>query len=149
MSTVEIINRKATHLYFFIQTFEAGIKLTGTEIKSIREGKANLSDAYCAFDGQELWAYNIHISEYDQGSYQNHDPKRRRKLLLKKNELSKLERKVKEKGNTIIPYRIYFNERGFAKLEIALAGGKKSFDKRESLKEKDQQRELDRTLRIK
>ncbi|MEP7196221.1 MAG: SsrA-binding protein SmpB [Saprospiraceae bacterium] len=146
MSTVEIVNRKATHLYFFDQTFEAGIVLSGTEVKSIREGKANLSDAYCVFDHHELYIRNMHISEYELGS-SNHDPKRPRKLLLKKTELHKLERKVTEKGNTIIPYRIYLSERGMIKIEIALATGKKSFDKRDSIKEKDQKREMERSIK--
>jgi len=145
--TIEIVNRKATHLYFIVQTYEAGIKLSGTEVKSIRNGKANMSDAYCAMDGGELFAYHIHISEYEQGSHQNHDPKRPRKLLLNKAELRKLERKISEKGMTIIPLRMYFSERGMIKLEIALATGKKSFDKRETLKEKDMQRDMDRSFR--
>ena len=144
--SLEIVNRKATYLYFFEQTFEAGILLTGTEIKSIRAGQANLIDAYFSFEKGELWAHHIHISEYKEGNIQNHDPKRPRKLLLHRTELAKLERKVTEKGKTIIPYRIFFNERGFAKVEIVLASGKKSFDKRESLKEKDQKRELERNM---
>ncbi|MDQ3141302.1 MAG: SsrA-binding protein SmpB [Bacteroidota bacterium] len=149
MSAKEIINRKATHLYTFIHTYEAGIILTGTEIKSIRNGQANLSDAYCLFEAGELYVKNVHISEYDQGSYQNHEPKRDRKLLLNKAELKKLERKAFEKGMTIIPYRIYFNERRIAKVEIALCTGKKLYDKRESIKEKDQRREADRIQKIK
>ncbi len=146
MSSLEIVNRKATHLYFFEQTFEAGIVLTGTEVKSIKSGKANLSDAYCAFDHGELWIRNMHISEYESG-LTVHDPKRPRKLLLGKAELKKLERKVNEKGNTIIPYKVYLSERGMIKIEIALATGKKSFDKRESIKERDQKRELDRNFK--
>ncbi len=146
MSSLEIVNRKATHLYFFEQTFEAGIVLTGTEVKSIKSGKANLSDAYCAFDHGELWIRNMHISEYESG-LTAHDPKRPRKLLLGKAELKKLERKVNEKGNTIIPYKVYLSERGMIKIEIALATGKKSFDKRESIKERDQKRELDRNFK--
>ena len=121
MSVVEIVNRKATHLYHFVQTIEAGVMLKSTEIKSIREGKANLSDAYCLFEKGELWIKNMHISEYDAGSYNNHDPKRSRKLLLNKAELNKLERKVAEKGMTLVPYKVYFNDRGIAKIEIALA----------------------------
>lgn len=146
MNEIEIVNRKATHLYFFDQVFEAGIILTGTEVKSIKTGKANLSDAYCTFDNGELWIRNMHISEYESGS-SNHDPKRPRKLLLNRTELKKLERKVNEKGNTIIPYRIYLSERGMIKLEIALATGKKAFDKRESIKERDQKRDLDREFK--
>ena len=147
MSTTEIINRKATHLYSFLQTFEAGIVLTGTEIKSIRGGKANLSDAYCLFEPDGLYIKNLHITEYDYGTHNNHDPKRDRKLLLNKVELRKLQRKVSEKGMTIIPYRIFFNDRGFAKIEIALATGKKAFDKRESLKEKDLKRDMERNVK--
>ncbi len=146
MSSFEIVNRKATHLYFFTQTFEAGIILSGTEVKSIKSGKANLSDAYCLFDGKELFIKNMHISEYESGS-NNHDPKRSRKLLLNRSELKKLERKVMEKGNTIIPYRVYLSDRGIIKLEIALATGKKDFDKRNSIKEKDQKRDMDRGLK--
>ncbi|HMW39520.1 MAG: SsrA-binding protein SmpB [Saprospiraceae bacterium] len=146
MSDSEIVNRKATHLYFFEQTFEAGIQLTGTEVKSIKAGKANLSDAYCSFERGELWLRNMHISEYDQGS-NNHDPRRPRKLLLNKTELRKMERKVNEKGVTIIPYRIYLSDRGMFKIEVAVATGKKSFDKRESIKERDQKRELDRSVK--
>ncbi|NOT36912.1 MAG: SsrA-binding protein SmpB [Saprospiraceae bacterium] len=145
MSDVEIVNRKATHLYFFTQVFEAGIILSGTEVKSIKSGKANLSDAYCAFDHGELWIRNFHISEYESGS-NNHDPKRPRKLLLNRAELKKLEKKVNEKGNTIIPYKVYLSDRGMIKVEIALASGKKSFDKRESIKEKDVKRDLERKL---
>lgn len=147
--TIEITNKKASFLYFIIQTLEAGIQLTGTEVKSIRSGKANLSDAYCAFDNGELFAHHIHISEYEQGAQQNHDPKRVRRLLLNRSELRKLERKVNEKGMTIIPVRIYFSERGMIKLEVALATGKKSYDKRETLKEKDQRRDMDRNIRLK
>ncbi len=147
MSVVEIVNRKATHLYHFVQTIEAGVMLKSTEIKSIREGKANLSDAYCIFEKGELWIKNMHISEYNPGSYNNHDPKRSRKLLLNKAELNKLERKVAEKGMTLVPYKVYFNDRGIAKIEIALASGKKAFDKRDSIKERDQKRELDREFK--
>ncbi|MCC6814924.1 MAG: SsrA-binding protein SmpB [Saprospiraceae bacterium] len=148
MSELEIVNRKATHLYFFTQVFEAGIILTGTEVKSIKSGKANLSDAYCAFEHGELWIRNMHISEYDSG-LQNHEPKRPRKLLLNRSELRKLERKVNEKGNTIIPYRVYLSDRGMIKIEIALASGKKSFDKRDAIKEKDQKREMERIQKYK
>jgi SsrA-binding protein len=149
-STKEIINRKAKFEYHFIQVFEAGIVLTGTEVKALREGLANLTDAYCLFDdGNNLVVKNMHISEYDHGSIYNHDARRDRRLLLKKSELKKLLRKVEEKGFTIIPYRLFFSERGFAKLEVALAQGKKAYDKRDSLKEKDQKRELDRLKKIK
>jgi len=149
-STKEIVNRKAKFEYHFIQVFEAGIVLTGTEVKALREGLGNLTDAYCLFDdGNNLVVKNMHISEYDHGSIYNHDARRDRRLLLKKSEIKKLLRKVEEKGLTIIPYRLFFSERGFAKLEIALAQGKKAYDKRDSLKEKDQKRELERLKKIK
>ena len=141
---IQIVNRKAKFLYFFEQTFEAGIQLMGTEIKSIREGHVNLNDAYCVFQGNELMVRSLFIAEYKFGNQFNHEPRRPRKLLLRKSELSKLQRKVKEKGYTIIPYMLYVNDRGLAKLEIALAKGKKSFDKRESIKEKDVQRDIQR-----
>lgn len=141
---IEIKNKRAWHDYNILETYIAGIQLTGTEIKSIRNGKANLSDAYCYFTKGELYVKNMHISEYSHGSIFNHDPKRERKLLLHKNELIKLERKVKERGVTIIPLKLFINERGLAKLEIALARGKKIYDKRESIKQKDLQREIER-----
>ena len=145
--TIEILNRKASHLYFLVQSYEAGIQLTGTEVKSVRSGKANLGDSYCNFDNGQLYAHHIHISEYEQGSIQNHDPKRPRKLLLNRSELKKLERKISEKGMTIVPIKMYFSERGMIKLEISLATGKKSFDKRETLKEKDVKRDMDRNFK--
>ncbi|MDX1685702.1 MAG: SsrA-binding protein SmpB [Saprospiraceae bacterium] len=141
---VQIVNRKAKFLYHFDQTYEAGIKLTGTEIKSIRAGEANLNDAYCVFKRGELYVISLYIAEYKFGNEQNHETRRPRKLLLKRHELKKLERKLKEKGYTLIPYQLYVNERGLAKLEIALAKGKKSFDKRESIKKKDQKRDMER-----
>ncbi len=147
MNKPEIVNRKATHEFHFLQTFEAGIQLTGTEVKAIRSGQANLSDAYCVFDRGELWVRNLHISEYKEGAQNNHEPKRPRKLLLNRLELRKLERKVSEKGMAIVPYRIYFSDRGMIKLEIALASGKKAYDKRESIKDRDVKRELDRNLK--
>ena len=142
-----ITNRKASFEYHLLQTYTAGMVLTGTEVKSMREGKANLADAYCIFQEGELWVKNMHISEYKQGSYNNHDPRRMRKLLLKKSELSKILSKIREKGITLIPVKAFFNERGFAKVEIALAKGKKQFDKREDLKRKDAQREMARIHR--
>lgn len=127
-----------------MEEFTAGIVLTGTEIKSIREGKANLTDAYCAFNGEELFVRNLHISEYTFGTYSNHEPKQERKLLLNRRELRKLLTKTKEKGYTIVPTLLFINENGLAKLNIALAKGKKSYDKRESLKSKDTKREIER-----
>ncbi|BDS15300.1 SsrA-binding protein SmpB [Aureispira anguillae] len=141
---IEIINKKATHEYSFIYTLEAGIILQGTEIKSIRSGKVNMSDAYCIVKSGELYVNNMHISEYKYGTYNNHIPKRPRKLLVNKFELKKLHGKVKEQGFSIVPYRIFISERGFAKLEIALAKGKKSYDKRDALKARDSKRDLDR-----
>jgi len=144
---VEIVNRKASYQYFLDEMFEAGIRLQGTEVKSVRRGAANLNDAYCYFHKGELYVKSMYIAEYKYASDQNHETRRPRKLLLKKSELRKLEKKVKEKGFSIIPYRIYIGEsRGLVKLEIALARGKKSFDKRQSIKEKDQKREMARRL---
>jgi len=137
---LSIKNKKAAFEYNFLSTYKAEIMLTGTEIKSIRDGKANLADSFCVFFNNELWIKNLHISEYSQGSYNNHDPKRLRKLLLNKSELDKIRSKMKEKGNTIIPIQIFFNERGYAKVEIALARGKKMYDKREAIKKKDLER---------
>ncbi|MCH2023401.1 MAG: SsrA-binding protein SmpB [Saprospiraceae bacterium] len=141
---IEIINKKATHEFSFVFTIEAGIVLQGTEIKSIRSAKVNMSDAYCVVKSGELFVNNLHISEYKYGTYNNHIPKRPRKLLVNKMELKKLHNKVKEQGFSIVPYRLFISERGYAKLEIALAKGKKSYDKRESLKERDSKRNLDR-----
>ncbi len=145
----EIRNRRVEFEFKLLNTFEAGLILTGTEVKSLREGHANLNDAYCYIRQGELFVRNMFISEYDLGTYNNHDPRRPRKLLLTRNELNKLGKKVKEKGFTIVPVRLYFSERGLAKLEIALAQGKKSFDKRHSIKEKDTKRDLDRLRRVK
>lgn len=145
---VEIINRKAAYEYHFLDTFEAGIVLQGTEIKSIRNGNANLSDAYCIFQDGDLYVRSLFIAEYEFGTYANHDPRRVRRLLLRRPELRKLERRVKERGLTIVPYRLYLSERGLAKLEIVLAQGKKTHDKRESIKEKDNKRDMDRLKKV-
>jgi len=147
--TLEVVNRKSEYQYHFVNTFEAGIVLQGTEIKSIRQGHVNLSDAYCYFSKGELYIKSMYIKEYDYGTYANHEPRRTRKLLLKRQELRKLEKRVKEKGFSIIPHKLFLSERGLAKLEIALAQGKKSFDKRESIREKDQKRDLDRMKKMK
>lgn len=141
---IEFLNKKAAHEFYFEYTIQAGIILQGTEVKAIREGKVNMSDAYCIIQDGELFVYNMHISEYKYGTYNNHVPKRPRKLLVNKNELKKLHNKVKEQGYSIVPARLFFSERGLAKLEIALAKGKKTFDKREVIKEKDNKRDLDR-----
>ncbi|WP_235298751.1 SsrA-binding protein SmpB [Portibacter marinus] len=145
---VEIKNRKAKFEYHFVDTYEAGLKLVGTEVKALRAGNANLSDAYCVFRDNDLDVHSMYIGEYKYGNQNNHETRRVRRLLLKKSELRKLQRKVEEKGNTIVPYRLYFNDRGFAKLEIALAKGKKSYDKRDQIKERDQKRELERLKKI-
>jgi SsrA-binding protein len=141
---IKIKNRKAGYEYFLVEKYVAGIQLMGTEIKSIREGKASLTEAYCQFKGEELFVTNMHITEYQYGTHYNHDPKRDRKLLLNKKELKKLAIKTKERGFTIIPTLLFINEKGLAKLEIAVAKGKKLYDKRESLKTKDTRREMDR-----
>lgn len=145
----EIVNRRATFEYHFVTRYEAGIALMGTEIKAYRAGHVNLTDAYCLFEKGELFVHNLYIAEYENGTYSNHVPRRLRKLLLRRGELKKLERKASEKGFTIVPYRMYLNERGFVKLEIALAQGKKEYDKRDSIREKDNKRELDRLKKIK
>ena len=147
-SKINIQNRKANFEYQLISNFTAGISLVGTEIKSIRNNKANISDAFCVFIDNELYVKNLHISEYPNGGYLNHEPKRDRKLLLNRQELNKMSGKVKEKGNSIIPLRLFVNEKGKAKLEIALAKGKKTYDKRESIKEKDQKRDMERIKNI-
>jgi len=144
---VVIRNKKASHDYIFIDTYIAGLQLTGTEIKSIRAGKASLVDSYCKFIKGELYVTGMNIAEYYWGNINNHEPRRERKLLLHKKELRKLERKTKESGLTIIMTRLFINERGLAKAEIALARGKKEYDHRESLKRKDARREIERKLK--
>ena len=141
---INIKNRKASHEYEFIDKYVAGIMLKGTEIKSIRNSQVTMSDAHCVFIENELWIKNLHISEYGNGGHTNHEPKRERKLLLNKQELEKINGKVTTKGMTIIPTRLFINDKGRAKVEIAVAKGKKLFDKRESLKDKDNKRDLDR-----
>jgi SsrA-binding protein len=141
---IEIKNKKAHFLFEIEEKFIAGIELRGTEIKSIRQGKASLVDTYCHFKNDGLWITGMHIAEYGHGSYFNHEPKRERKLLLRKTELRKLRRKTKEKGYTIIALRLFLTERGWAKIEIALARGKKKFDKREEIKRKDMKRDMER-----
>ena len=144
-STIEIKNRRAGFDYEFVEKFVAGIVLSGTEIKSIRAGKASLVDSYCYFAGNELYVRNMNVSEYWWGSYNRHDPKRDRKLLLNKRELRRLQRAVKEKGLTIVAVRMFISDKGYAKLEIALARGKREYDKRETIKEKDMRRERERS----
>ncbi len=146
-NNIRIKNKRASFEYFLLEKYVAGIVLTGTEIKSIRAGKASLADAYCTFKGDELYVVGMHIAEYSYGTYNNHDPKRDRKLLLTKRELKKLKNKVKDKGFTIIPTVLFINEKGLAKLEIALARGKHFYDKREDIKKRDSQREIERHLK--
>lgn len=141
---VNIKNRRASFDYELMDNYTAGIVLCGTEIKSIREGRAGLTDTFCTFSGGELWVRNMHISEYRLGTCYNHDATRERKLLLTKRELRKLQRAVKETGLTIVPTSLFINEKGLAKLNIALARGKKSYDKRDALREKDSRREMER-----
>lgn len=143
-TNVNIKNRKASYAFQLIDKYIAGIVLLGTEIKSLRNNQANISDAYCSFIENELWVNNLHIDEYTNGGYSNHIPKRARKLLLNKQELMKMDSKVKSKGMSIIPTRLFINDKGKAKIEIALAKGKNLFDKRESIKQKDIKRDLDR-----
>lgn len=144
---INIKNKRASFEYHLLDRYVAGIALLGTEIKSIREGKANINDSFCAFLEDGLYIRNMHIAEYSFGSFYNHEAKRDRKLLLTKKELKKLRTKGEEKGFTIVPLRIFISERGFAKVEIALAQGKKDFDKRETIKERDTKREIDRAMR--
>ena len=144
---MEISNRSAYHEYFIEDKYIAGLVLAGTEVKSLRAGKASFNDAYCFFHKGELWIKSLHISEYSHGTSNNHIPTQERKLLLQKRELRKLENKIKEKGHTIVPLRIFFTEKGLAKLEIGLGKGKKLHDKRETLRKKDVEREMKRYIK--
>ena len=147
VSNINIKNRRASFDYIVTETYTAGIVLTGTEIKSIRLSKASLVDTYCTFINEELWVKNMHVAEYFYGSYNNHVARRDRKLLLDRKELRKLRQAVKNPGFTIVPTRLFINEKGLAKLVVALARGKHEYDKRESIKERDDKRELDRIRR--
>jgi len=140
----EIVNRKAKYEYFLTDSFEAGIVLKGTEVKSLRAGNANLNDAYCLFHKGNLVIKSMYIGEYEHGNINNHESRQDRRLLLRKSELKKIDRKITEKGMTLVPYKIYFSERGFVKIEIYLASGKKSHDKRDTIKDRDNKRNLDR-----
>ena len=144
---MEIRNRSAFHEYFIEDKYDAGMVLTGTEVKALRSGKASFNDSFCTIDQGEVWLRNLHISEYEFGSYANHPPMRERKLLLRKREIKKLVNKLKDKGYTLVPLKIWFNETGFAKIQIGLAKGKKLHDKRASIKEREAQRELKRFVR--
>lgn len=146
-SKISIKNKRATFDFEIIEKFEAGIMLTGSEIKSIRNGGGTISEAFCYLRDGEIFIKNMTIPEYSHGSYANHDPGRVRKLLLTKKELKKMEAKIKERGFTIIPLRVFISDRGFAKVEIGLGRGKKKFDKRESLQKKDVQRDIDRVMK--
>ncbi|SEM12571.1 SsrA-binding protein [Aquimarina amphilecti] len=142
---INILNRKAKFEYEFLDKYTAGIKLVGTEIKAIREGKAGIAESFCEFHNNgELFVINMNIEEYSHATYFNHNPKSERKLLLNKQELKKLEKEVKNSGLTIIPTRLFVNDKGLAKLDIALARGKKLYDKRETIKDRDNKRALDR-----
>ncbi|HBX50927.1 MAG: SsrA-binding protein [Bacteroidetes bacterium RIFOXYA12_FULL_35_11] len=141
---INIKNKKASFEFELLDVFSAGIVLTGTEIKSIRSGKVSFVDPFCIIKDREIWVKGIHIAEYENGGYQNHEPKRDRKLLLNRKEINKIEKKIKDKGFTVVPIRIFIDENGHAKLEIALARGKKQFDKRESLKKQDAKLEMSR-----
>lgn len=147
-STVQIKNKRAHFEFHILDTYIAGVRLLGTEIKSIREGKANINDSFCSFLDDGLYIRNMHIAEFSHGSFYNHEAKRDRQLLLTKNELKKLRTKSETKGFTIIPLRLFISDRGFAKVEIALAQGKKDFDKRETIKDRDIKRELGRSVKI-
>ncbi|KNE79906.1 MULTISPECIES: SsrA-binding protein SmpB [Streptomyces] len=138
-------NKKARHDYTILDTYECGLVLTGTEVKSLRQGRASLVDGFVQLDGGEAWLHNVHIPEYTQGTWTNHAARRKRKLLLHREEIDKLERKSQESGHTIVPLQLYFKE-GRAKVEIALAKGKKEYDKRQTLREKQDRREADRAI---
>ncbi|ANH81377.1 SsrA-binding protein [Niabella ginsenosidivorans] len=145
--SLSIKNRSAYYEYFVDATYQAGLVLLGTEVKSLREGKASFNDSYCIIHKGEIWIKSLHISPYSHGTVNNHDPDRDRKLLLQKREIKKIEAKLKEKGYTLIPLRIYMNDRGLVKLEIGLAKGKKLYDKRESIKKRDVERDLKKYLK--
>jgi len=144
---MEIKNRSAFHEYFFDNKYVAGIVLTGTEVKSLREGKASFNDSYCIIHKGEMWLKSLHIAEYSHGTVNNHDPIRDRKLLLQKREINKIEGKLKEKGYTLIPLRIFFNEKNLIKVELGLGKGKKLHDKRETIKNRDVEREMKRFIK--
>lgn len=144
---IEIKNRKASHEYEFLDTYTAGLVLKGTEIKSIRQSKASLQEGYCFLDNGEAFIKGMHIGVYEEGGRFNHNPTRTRKLLLNKREIKKLTNKMKDKGLTIVPVKLFISERGFAKLFIALGKGKKLFDKRDTLRTKDQKRDIQRALK--
>ena len=144
---MEIKNRKAKYDYEILETYIAGIVLTGTEMKSIRAGKASLVDTHCTVDNNEVWLRNSFINKFELGTYNNHEEKRPRKLLLNKKEIRTLEKEVQIKGNTIVPLKMFINKRGYCKIEIALCRGKKDYDKRQTINERDNKRELDKIMK--
>ena len=144
---INIKNKRARFEYHIEDTFVAGIQLSGTEIKSIRMNKASILEAYCIFSDGEMWIRNMHINAYENGSYYNHTPRADRKLLLNRKEIDKIEKYLKDKGNTVIPLKMFISDKGWAKVEIGLAKGKKLHDKREDLKAKDDKRDMDRALK--
>lgn len=146
-SKLNITNKRARFEYEILDTFIAGIQLTGAEIKSIRAGKMSIAESYCVFEGNELFLRNAHIHDYAQAGYMAHDPRRDKKLLLKRQELDKLKKQVETKGMTVVPLKVFIAESGYAKIEIALARGKKLHDKRESIKDRDVKRDLDRLMK--
>jgi SsrA-binding protein len=141
------VNRKARHDYFILETFETGIALKGTEVKSLRAGQANIKDSYALVENGELFLHNMHISAFEKGNRFNHEPKRKRKLLMHKREIMRLLGHTREKGLSLIPLKIYFNERGKAKVELALTRGKKTYDKREDVAKRDAKREMERAMK--
>lgn len=147
-NNIKIKNKKAFFLYEIVEKYTAGVQLLGTEIKSIRGGKVSLTEAYCTFIGNEVYIKNMNIAEYDLGGYVNHEPRRDRKLLLNRQEINKLEKKIKERGFTLIPLTLFTNSKGLVKIDIALARGKRQFDKRHDIKQKDNKRELDRMNKV-
>ena len=143
----EIRNRQAYYDYFIEDKYDAGMVLTGTEVKSLRAGRASFNDSYCYFHRGEMWVKSLHIAEYSHGTSSNHDPLRERKLLLNKKELRKIESKIKEKGITVVPLRIFFSDKGIAKMELGLGKGKKIYDKRDTIKQRDNEREMKKFIR--
>jgi SsrA-binding protein len=143
----ELRNRQAYYDYFIDEKYEAGMVLSGTEVKSLRAGRASFNDSYCIIDKGELWVKSLHIAEYSHGTSSNHEPLRERKLLLNKKEIRKLDSKIREKGVTVVPLRIFFSDKGLAKMEIGVGRGKKLYDKRETIKQRDTEREMKKYLK--
>jgi SsrA-binding protein len=144
---IDIRNRQAYYDYFIEDKYDAGMVLTGTEVKSLRSGRASFNDSFCIINKGEMWVKSLHIAEYSHGTANNHDPVRERKLLLNKKEIRKIEAKIKEKGISVVPLRIFFSEKGLVKMEIGLGKGKKLYDKRETIKQRDTQREMKKFLK--